>query len=762
LFAVVLLAQFFSPDASGADQQWGAKLSVPNFNRAVERILAAALEEQPFVSLKGQDQNFPSGPAWQPLVPLPGASLCSILPANPERTRLSYNCWASYKSPTQAQKGYQTVIGLLSEATKRHAEPRDLFKRDVSAVVLSGSQDGKAGKGQPIIDVSQSNDNAVFVSFFAAVRQPISAPPAASLVVSMLQQVAAAANEQTPFGSLVAGLKSQTNVTTSEWHSRLALPGATTCVVKFAPPPVVSPYYACSWLLGPQAPPFYNDLMKTVGTTGEWTIWNPPSSPAPQQSGPTSAVFRHSTGPAADVWLILDGETVTLSVNRPRTAVRPGTTIASPSSSPAMTGPKWGEGSIVVPSFEAPLRQVLNSAAQQKPFDSIKRDLLRPTSSTDQPIYRVWTAAVDLHGAVGCQIVENQRDTLGGKWVGRQTWYSCTNIYASPDAAQAAFKQVRSLISSVTGWSMLDNPSGADVLDSVRIAGTVPDAANATVSLTRANSVSVLVFAEGDERRRASSITPQLMVDVLHRILAAAHEAVPFRSITGQPFELAGSKQWFATEAVPEANSCSIVFTSNTLNIAGYRCLFPPRRGLKLDDVYQDLARIMTSTGDWVEPKKMSAEMTWFDDRQGVQAMLVMLRPNYVMLDVQRFYSNPRAPQTVPPVTISSNSEGVTPIPSGGYSPLPPPQRSADSRLGASTVRYVAENRTAYELHLRLTGPVSQEFRVLPGATQTQLLPAGSYMVVGDVASGAVLPFYGRQTYEGAAEYRSVFYTAPR
>jgi hypothetical protein len=77
-------------------------------------------------------------------------------------------------------------------------------------------------------------------------------------------------------------------------------------------------------------------------------------------------------------------------------------------------------------------------------------------------------------------------------------------------------------------------------------------------------------------------------------------------------------------------------------------------------------------------------------------------------------------------------------------------------------MRYAVENRTAYELHLRLNGPVSQEFRVQPGSSQTQLLPAGTYTVLGEVSSSSVSPFYGQQTYTGGAEYRSVFYIAPK
>jgi hypothetical protein len=96
---------------------------------------------------------------------------------------------------------------------------------------------------------------------------------------------------------------------------------------------------------------------------------------------------------------------------------------------------------------------------------------------------------------------------------------------------------------------------------------------------------------------------------------------------------------------------------------------------------------------------------------------------------------------------------------SGRTSPLPTdsPCRG-DGSLRATATRYEVRNSTEYDLRVILSGPVEQEVRISPNSSQTVTLPAGTYRILGKVASPNVLPFFGQRTFPGGAGCASQFY----
>ena len=111
-------------------------------------------------------------------------------------------------------------------------------------------------------------------------------------------------------------------------------------------------------------------------------------------------------------------------------------------------------------------------------------------------------------------------------------------------------------------------------------------------------------------------------------------------------------------------------------------------------------------------------------------------------------------------VVYSSLSEEVEDAErSGRTAPLPTHSPcQSDKLLAGGVARYEVKNSTAYALRVILSGPAEREIRMTPNSSQTVTFPAGSYRVLGKVASPGVLPFYGRETFMAGTGCASEFY----
>jgi len=278
-----------------------------------------------------------------------------------------------------------------------------------------------------------------------------------------------------------------------------------------------------------------------------------------------------------------------------------------------------------------------------------------------------------------------------------------------------------------------------------------------------------------------STIELQAFSSSLRQVLNAAEEKQPFESLKrGQPVMLVSANQdpyssWAAAVDLVGTVGCMIVQgpqgtteTNWAKRQPVYSCLARTSPDISERGFKQVTALVSSATG-WAMSnegaKGMFLATVKFSSGFGGTSIQTALTPDNAVSVTVSLDENagPRSGDNAEGIRSTGGATASDPgIQYGRYSQLPPPQRTVDRSLGPTTVRYVVENRTAYELHLRLTGPVSWETRLLPGAAQTQLLPAGAYTVQGEVVSSSILPFYGPQTYTGGAEYRSAFYIAPQ
>jgi hypothetical protein len=109
----------------------------------------------------------------------------------------------------------------------------------------------------------------------------------------------------------------------------------------------------------------------------------------------------------------------------------------------------------------------------------------------------------------------------------------------------------------------------------------------------------------------------------------------------------------------------------------------------------------------------------------------------------------------VPHGSIANQIDDI--VKSGRFAKLPPAQSIAVGG-GSQKPGLLIKNQTEYELTVLMAGPVERSFSIPQGGSQTVVLPAGTYRVVGQVRASDVLPFYGTQVYASGSSYEEAFY----
>jgi hypothetical protein len=178
---------------------------------------------------------------------------------------------------------------------------------------------------------------------------------------------------------------------------------------------------------------------------------------------------------------------------------------------------------------------------------------------------------------------------MGSKWVGRFYLYLCQAGYATLDEAHRALEEVTRLISKATGWQVVEESPPDRTQSVVMIKKVLEDLPFFRISVERSNQVLVELFPDYVGHGR-SAVTTDLTAAVLHRVLAASSEKVPFGSITG---DRQGSDRWETTQALPGADQCSI----STIGKVTYSCFWSGPQPAALYDLAMDVIR---KTGDWV------------------------------------------------------------------------------------------------------------------------------------------------------------------
>jgi hypothetical protein len=286
--------------------------------------------------------------------------------------------------------------------------------------------------------------------------------------------------------------------------------------------------------------------------------------------------------------------------------------------------------------------------------------------------------------------------------------------------------------------------------------------------------------------RRAARIVPLATVTddafsgTLKQIIDAAGNN--FDGIKGD-FNLqgAGNNRWKTTLRLPGAVSCEIirnpeVVGDNFRSLAtwSYSCDFGRTgsvSGLLAD--YEALVGLVgRATGRSFIPVPgnpavhPTSRQVWFGAHPGI---VVLANPDYIgnawalELSVSQDAVIQRGSATAQPMVEGSSAAPTTIRAeideierSGQFTPMPVPTRTSDGSVTGNVTQEVT-NGTRYELRVLYSGPLDRDLVIQPGATQSIVLPPGSYRVAAKVSSSAVRPYYGVQPYL-VGSYTSRFY----
>jgi hypothetical protein len=168
-FAICVVG--FSATGSAVPQQWGSKVNKEDFKVTIDRFLDAAQEEEPFASLRGQDDGglISNGKitfARKSLVSAPGADKCQILEDSETRPPYFYvACSTTYESTGKARDAFQALTKLLADATGWKGQ-QDIKSspgvRSMQFCVRNGSGKCQFSKDFVMFDANQGDAKVFF------------------------------------------------------------------------------------------------------------------------------------------------------------------------------------------------------------------------------------------------------------------------------------------------------------------------------------------------------------------------------------------------------------------------------------------------------------------------------------------------------------------------------------------------------------------------------------------------------------------------
>jgi len=553
--------------------------------------------------------------------------------------------------------------------------------------------------------------------------------------------------------------------------------------------------YSCyaSYKSGPKAQGGYEAVIKLLVKATNWHVdASAPSKDvvASAKISPTDAV--HYVGKTDENVVVSVTENVFIVVTHRKGNVVAVDFFCMNLPNAATTSAVGNVGTNPIPAEPAVsvLHHALTASDDKIPFESITGSSQPATDGT-----KIWSVTAALPGADSCFIMRPPRG-LDPKIQGELFIYRCSITSWRGLSPEDSYASLIRLVEQTQDWTVVAPPppnagwrfsrfqsvrGNAQLIVDQNPAKEIllgiwkqrPDLIAMPDPVTGPNSVPEVPAGTqlGQDSRlparnsKADPPSPQaiLIISTLRSAVAGVAEQPPFRSVTtGQQGRGRTKSQGPVNSLLPGGARCEVQAAPPPASDPYYSCIWWTL-GADGPSFYEGLIKAANASGEWT---KDGVDQSGPPDGQNAYFRHLAPPPAELGLRLQQGVvflgiSRPRHLIVQTATRGSASNTGSTPA-SGSYSPLPAPQRTVDPNLGATTVRYSVENRTPYELHLRLTGPVSQEFRVPSGATQAQLLPAGAYTVLGETTLASVLPFYGQQTYSGGAEYRSTFYISAK
>jgi Tol biopolymer transport system component len=263
---------------------------------------------------------------------------------------------------------------------------------------------------------------------------------------------------------------------------------------------------------------------------------------------------------------------------------------------------RWGSG-IPPGDFNAALVRLIAAGNEPEPFASIRNQSSSNSSGQSGP------ARFEIPGAERCSV--EQLSSVGTPATSYQ--YSCLSLYRKLGEAFPGYEELVDLISRGINGIVEPETSYGKSVKKVLIRSSRRPGLTFKISLEKdvqfeknPNHFMVSLFLTADVQPGSRStsgglVSSESVAAVLQRIVSAAGEGVPFKSLRAAPNSNGNS--WGAAAILPGASSCTVGMIAGT-GRPSYSCLWVRRDGAEARAVYEGMTRFLGESPDW-KPRPM-------------------------------------------------------------------------------------------------------------------------------------------------------------